>query len=160
MVSKKGLWLIKERLGCPPKFLSMIIQLHKDQHNQVRLNGDLSKSFPIVNGVKQGCVLAPTLFSILFSMKLKQAMEDLDDERAVYIRYRFDGSLLNLRRLEANSKTCEQLVRGLLFADDAALVAHTERALQHLTSCFAESVQLFSLDVNLKKTEVLHQPAP
>ena len=48
----------------------------------------------------------------------------------------------------------------LLFTDDAALVAHTQRALQRITSCFAESAQLFGLEVSLKKTEVLHQPAP
>jgi len=159
-VSRKGLWMIMERLGCPPKFLSMVIQLHNDQHGQVRLNSDLSEPFPIVNGVKQGCVLAPTLFSIFFSMMLKQATEDLDDDEAVYIRYRLDGSLFNLRRLHAHTKTLEQLIRDLLFADDAALVAHTERALQRLTSCFAEAAQLFGLEVSMKKTEVLHQPAP
>ncbi|XP_063600256.1 uncharacterized protein LOC134776430 [Penaeus indicus] len=159
-VSRKGLWMIMERLGCPPKFLSMVIQLHDDQRGQVRLNSDLSEPFPIVNGVKQGCVLAPTLFSIFFSMMLKQATEDLEDDEAVYIRYRLDGSLFNLRRLHAHTKTLEQLIRDLLFADDAALVAYTERALQRLTSCFAAAAQLFGLEVSLKKTEVLHQPAP
>lgn len=159
-VSRKGLWMIMERLGCPPKFLSMIIQLHEDQRGQVRLNGNLSEPFPIINGVKQGCVLAPTLFSIFFSTMLKQATEDLDDDEAVYIRYRLDGSLFNLRRLHAHTKTLEQMIRDLLFADDAALVAHTERALQRLTTCFAEATQLFGLEVSLKKTVVLHQPAP
>ena len=38
--------------------------------------------------------------------------------------------------------------------------AHSERALQHLTSCFAEAAQLFGLEVSLKKMEVLHQSAP
>ena len=159
-VSRKGLWLIMERLGCPPKFLGMIIQLHEDQRGQVRLNSDLSEPFPIGNGVKQGCVLAPTRFSIFFSMMLKQATEDLDDDDAVYIRYRPDGCLFNLRRLQAHTKTLEQLIHDLLFTDDAALVIHTERALQCLTSCFAEAAQLFGLEVSLKKMEVLHQPAP
>ena len=86
----------------------MITQLHEDQQGQVRLNSDFSKPFPIVDGVKQDCVLATTMFSILFSMMLKQAMKDLDDEHAVYIRYRFNGSLFNLRRLQAHTKTCEQ----------------------------------------------------
>ena len=149
-----------KRLGCPQKFLNMVIQLHEDQHGQIRLNNDLSEPFPITNGVKQGCVLAPTLFSIFFSMMLKQATDDLEDEDFVYIRYRLDGSLFNLRRLQAHTKTCERLIMDLLFADDAALVAHTQRALQHITSCFAESAQLFGLEVSLKKTEVLHQPAP
>lgn len=44
-------------------------------------------------------VLALTLFSIFFSMMLKQATEDLVDDDAVYIHYRLDSSLFNLRRL-------------------------------------------------------------
>lgn len=58
------------------------------------------------------------------------------------------------------NKTCEQLFRDLHDVDDAALVAHTERALQCLTRSFAEAAQLLGLEVSLKKTEVLHQPAP
>ena len=159
-VSRTGLWLILERLGCPPKFLQMVIQLHENQQGQIRLNGDLSETFPISNGVKQGCVLAPTLFSLFFSMMLKQANKDLDEEDGVYVRYRLDGSLFNLRRLQAHTKTLERLILDLLFADDAALVAHTERALQRITTCFADASRLFGLEVSLKKTEVLHQPAP
>ena len=53
-----------------------------------------------------------------------------------------------------------RLIQDLLFADDAALVAHTERALQRITSCFADASRLFGLEVSLKKTEVLHQSAP
>ena len=159
-VSRNGLWQILERLGCPPKFLSMVMQLHEDQRGQVRNSNDLSEPFTIINGVKQGCVLAPTLFTIFFRMMLQRATEDLGDEDGIYIRYRTDGSLCNLRRLQAHTKTLEQQIRELLFADDAALVAHTETALQRVTSCFAEASQLFSLEVSLKKTEVLHQPAP
>ena len=39
----------------------------------------------ISNGVKQGCVPAPTLFNIFFSMMLKHATQDLDDEDCVYV---------------------------------------------------------------------------
>ena len=91
---------------------------------------------------------------------LRQATEDLNDDDSIYIRYRLDGNLFNLRRLQAHTKTQEQLIQDLLFADDTALVAHTERALQRLTSCFAEAAQLFGLEISLKKTEVLHQSAP
>ncbi|XP_069745531.1 uncharacterized protein [Narcine bancroftii] len=95
-----------------------------------------------------------------FSMMLKQTMKDLNNEDAVYIWYCTDGSLFNLRHLQAHTKTQEQLVHELLFADDAALVAHSEPALQRLMSCFAETAKMFGLEVSLKKTEVLHQPAP
>lgn len=130
-VSRKGLRLIMEHIGCPPKFLSMVIQLHEDQYGQVRLHNDLFEPFPISNGVKQGCVLAPTLISIFFSMVLKQATNKFNnDDDAVYIRYRLDGSLFNVRRLQAYTNTLEQMIRDLPFADDVALVVHSERALQ------------------------------
>ena len=159
-VNRKALWQVMKRLGCPSKFLTMIMELHEGQMGQVRLGNDLSQPFSICNGVKQGCVLAPTLFSVFFSMMLSHAFQDLDDEDAVYIRYRLDGNLFNLRRLKSHTKTLQVLVRELLFADDAALVAHTETALQRLVSCFADSAHLFGLEVSLKKTEVLYQPAP
>ena len=104
-VSRKGLWQILERLGCPRKFLNMVIQLHEGQRGQIRLEGDLSESFPYSNGVKQGVVLAPTLFSTFFSMMLKQVNKDLQDEDGVYVRYRLDGSLFNIRRFQAHTKT-------------------------------------------------------
>ncbi|GAB1603816.1 hypothetical protein Ahia01_000662900, partial [Argonauta hians] len=158
-VSRKGLWTIMERLGCPPRFLDMIVQLHQGKLGQIRLNGDLSDPFPIANGVKQGCVLAPSLFSIF--MMLEQAMEGIeDDEGTVFIRYRLDGDLFNFRRLQAHSKTLQHAFRDLLYADDAAIVAHSESSLQLLISRFAEAAQLFGLEVSLSKTVVLHQPAP
>ena len=93
-------------------------------------------------------------------MMLKQVTEDLDEDGAVYIHYRFDGSLFNLRRLHAHTKTLELMFRDPLFDDDAALVAHSEIALQHPTSCFAEAAQFLGLKVSLKKAKVFHQPAP
>ncbi|KAJ7413320.1 hypothetical protein BTVI_43795 [Pitangus sulphuratus] len=158
--SRKDLWQILERLGCPPKFLKMIILLHEDQCDQVRYGDALSEPFLITNGVKQGCILAPTLFTIFFSMMLQRATEDLDEVNNIYIQYHTNGSLFNLRQLKAHTKTLNHLVRELLYADAAALVTHTEVALQCLTSCFAEAAELFGLEVRLKKTEVLYQPGP
>ena len=126
-VSRDGLWKILARLGCPPKFLTILRQLHEGQQGQVTHNGSLSGSFPISNGVKQGCILAPTLFSIFFSILLREAKEDLPD--GIYIRFRTDGSFFNLRRFLARTKTIEELISELLFADDCALLAHTEGAL-------------------------------
>ena len=54
----------------------------------------------------------------------------------------------------------EELITELLFADDCALLAHTERALQHLVNRFSDAAKNFSLTISLKKTEVLYQPPP
>ena len=144
----------------PGRFLSIVIQLHKYQRDQVRLNSDFSGSFPIVNGVKLSCVLALTLFSIIFIMILKYGIESLEDDGAVYICNGHERSLFNPRRLHAYTKTLEQLFRDLLIADVAALVAHIERDLQRITSCFAEAAHLFGLEVSFKKTEVRHKHLP
>ena len=63
-ISRPGLWSILSKLGCPPKFISMVRSLHDGMMARVIENGDVSDPFPVTNGVKQGCVLAPTLFSL------------------------------------------------------------------------------------------------
>ena len=89
---------------------------------------------------------------------LKQVTDDLDDKDGTYVGYHMDGGLFNLRHLQAHTMIQERLIRNLLFADDAALVAHTEKALQRITSCFADASQMFVLVISLIKSEVLHQP--
>ena len=64
-----------------------------------------------------------------------------------------DDSLFNLRCLQAHIKTQVRLIRGLLFVDNTALVAHTEQTLQCITFCFADASRLFGLDVSFRKTE-------
>ncbi|KAL8619589.1 hypothetical protein ACOMHN_019645 [Nucella lapillus] len=71
-----------------------------------------------------------------------------------------DGSLFYLRRLSAKTKTIEKLILEALFADDCALMAHTESPLQFIVNKFAEASRLFGLTISLGKTEVLFQPSP
>ena len=73
-----------ENPGAPWLSQTILRQLHEGQQGQVKHNGSLSGSFPISNGVKQGCVLAPTLFSTFFSIMLREAKEDLPV--GIYIR--------------------------------------------------------------------------
>ena len=87
---------------------------------------------------------------------LREAKEDLPD--GICIRFRTDGSLPNLLRLLARTKTIEELITELLFADDCALLAHTEEPLQHIVNRFSDATKNFGLTISLKKTEVLYQP--
>ena len=57
-------------------------------------------------------------------------------------------------------KPIEELITELLFADDCALLAHTEEALQHIVNRFSDATKNFGLTISLKKTEVLYQPPP
>ena len=72
----------------------------------------------------QGCVLAPTLFSIFFNMMIMQVNEDLVNEDNVYVRYRLDGSLFNLSYRAF--KLTPRLMRGLseTFSSQMMLMYH------------------------------------
>ena len=110
-------------------------------------------AFPISNSVKQGCILAPTLISIFFSIMLCEAKDDLPDD--IYISFRTDVSLFDLRHLLACTKTIKELIAELLFAEDSALLTHMEDALHHIVNCFSGAAKNFGLTISMKKTEVL-----
>ena len=124
----------------------------------VRDNGQTSPNFPVSNGVKQGCVLAPTLFSMMFSAMLQDAFRI--ERPGLDIRVRTDGGLFNLRRFKAKTKTHSVRVCELLFADDCALVAPNFDEMQRSVDLFSAACTDFGLTISTKKTEVLHQPAP
>ena len=108
--------------------------------------------------VKQGCVLASTLFSMMFSTMLTDAFEDGDN--GIPMRYRFDGKLFNLRRFQAKSKVQTAVLDEFLFADDMAKGAPTEEKMQKGMDQVSDSCDSYDLTISIKKTEVVFQPAP
>lgn len=121
----------------------------------VQYNGNTSDPFDIRSGVKQGCVLAPTLFGIFFALLLKHAFGSATE--GIYLHTRSDGRLFNLARLKAKTKVREALIRDMLFADDAAVATHTQQELQTLMDRFSQACKDFGLTISLKKTNVLGQ---
>ena len=63
------------KFGCPAKFIEMVRQFHDGMLARVQNDGEVSNPFPVTNGVKQGCALASTLFSMMFSAMLTDAFE-------------------------------------------------------------------------------------
>ena len=66
-VSRHRLWKIMAKFGCPPRFIAMVRQFHDVMQARVQNDGEFSELFEETNGVKPGCVIAPTLFSMMFS---------------------------------------------------------------------------------------------
>ena len=157
-VNRDALWRILEKLGCPPTFVDMFRQLHTGMKAQLNFNGSLSDPIPVDNGVKQGDIPAPTLFSIYFAVVLLHAFGSCDI--GIFIRYRTTGKLFDLRRFNAKSKTFSVLVRDLLYADDCDLVAHSAEDLQVIVDLFSNACSDFGLSISIKKTQVMFTPAP
>ena len=63
--------------GWPAKFIATEQQFHDSMFVRAQNDGEFSDPFPVTNGAKQGCVLAPTLFSMMFSVLLTHAFQDI-----------------------------------------------------------------------------------
>ena len=142
----------------------MVWQFHDGMLASIQNDGELSDPFPVTdlfpvkNGVKQGCVLALTLFSMMFSAMLTDAFQDGDN--GIPIRYRFDGKLFNLRRVQAKPKVQTEVLDEFLFADDMAKCAPTEEKMQKGLDQVSNSCDSYDRTISIKETEVVYQPAP
>ena len=155
LVSREGLFKLLPIIGCPPTLLNLIKSFHDNMKSTVQFDGNISDPFDIQSGVKQGCVLAPTLFGIFFALLLKHAFGQ--NTEGIYLHSRSDGKLFNASRLKAKTKVRQVLIRDMLFADDAAIATHNEDELQRLMDQFSKACNDFGLTISVKKTQILHQ---
>ncbi|VDM02514.1 unnamed protein product [Schistocephalus solidus] len=124
-----------QNFGCPERFTRMVRQLHDDMIARVTDNGAVSEALAVTNGVKQDCVLALKLFSIMFSAMIMNAYRD--ERPGLRIAYRVDGRLFNQRWMHFNSRVSTATVHELLFPDDSALDATIEGGMQRSMDLFA-----------------------
>jgi hypothetical protein len=157
LVDRRALFTVLTKIGCPPTLLALIKSFHNDMQAQIQFDGSLSDSFPIHRGVKQGCVLAPTLFGLYFSLVFKTAYDNLSSNVGVSLLSRDDGNFFNLARFKSKTLTEKITIRELLYADDAALCASSAEQLQDLLDCFADSCDKFGLTISLRKTVTMSQ---
>ena len=107
------------KFDCPPRFIAMVRQFHDGMQACGQNDGEFYEPFEVKNGVKQGCAMAPTLFSMMFSVMLRFP-----------IRYRFDGNIFNLRRLQAKTKVQTIVLDELFYADDMVKNTSSEAKMQ------------------------------
>ena len=94
----------------------------------------------------------------MFSAMLTDAFQDGDN--GIHIRYRCDGKLSNLRRLQAKFKVQTEVLDELLFTDDMAKGAPTEQKTQIGVDQVSDSCDRYDLTISTKKTEVVYHQAP
>lgn len=157
-VDRSGLWHVLSKIGCPSRFIAVIRSFHDGMTARIIESGVMSDSFEVTSGTKQGCVLAPLLFSIYFTAMLSVAFKDCN--AGVPIQFHTDRNLFDLRKLQAKSKVQLSVIRDLLFADDCALAAHSQQESQNLIDRFSAACTRFGLTVSSQKTEVMHQVRP
>ena len=154
-VNRDMLWKVLEKIGCPPRFMAIIKDFHNGMSARVSAGGLLSNEFEVSVGVKQGCVLAPTIFNIYLAAITLLARYNLSPDNSIAVNYRLDGNLFNLQRLKAYTKTRTAHIFDLQYADDAAYVAPNSLLLQQSIDIYNNTYSAAGMCINAGKTEVL-----
>ena len=102
------------------------------------------------------CLGINAVWSLMFSAMLTDAFRDGDV--GIGIRYRTDGMLFNLRRLQAKTKVMADIIRDFLFVNNCTLNAGSEADMHCSVDKFSTACTNFGLTISTKNTEVLHQP--
>ena len=129
-----SLWRILEAYGFPVKVINILKDMYAENQCCVRHNGEQSEWFHVKTGVRQGCVISPTLFLIVIDWVMRRATVD-----------RPRGLVWGLT---ARLEDCD-------FADDIALLAHTQNDIQEKTSRVDETARSVGLKIHPDKTKVM-----
>ena len=156
-VPRPAMWAVLRRFGCPPDFVTLVSSLHEGMVGRICHQNSLSDPFPITGGLKQGCVLAPTCFSLYMAAMFNEIPPEAP---SIDIRYRMDGGLFNLNRLRARTRTSNISVREMQYADDNATPTQTADDLQRTADSYNAAYELFGMQVNSDKTKALIQSPP
>lgn len=131
-LNRKSIWKKMEKFGIPKKLINLVKMTTENSKCKVRVEGELSETFEVETGVRQGDGLSPLLFNI--------AIEDaLQMTRQTNLGIKV-GSNINV----------------LAFADDVTLLAETKEDLEQLTSIFIQETVQMGLVINDEKTKYIH----
>ena len=134
LVEWKSLFLLLMEKKVSPIFVRLLLYVYCNQYCDVKWNSSFSKSFSVSNGVRQGAVSSPLLFSVY-----------IDD-------------LIKLLRKSGLGCRIDNFFYGVLgYADDLLLLSASRTGLQAMVSIcekFAKSRRLkFSTDDNPAKSK-------
>jgi hypothetical protein len=126
-----------QKTGIDENDMAVIANLYWQQTTQVKVGTILSDPVQIRRGVRQGCVLSPSLFNVYTDFIFREIEEENTEEETPGIVV--GGHIIN----------------NLRYADDTALIAGSEEDLQTLVDTIKEESNKYGLNINKKKTQTM-----
>ena len=148
--------------------LAVIRQFHDGMEACVRLDdGECLDKFDVGQGLRQGCVLAPLLFSMFFTAAVLRVAQKrfLADaaitDNMVQLQRKKEGvkkgtsrtGKVDGRRGEEGEEV--QRLWGMLYADDAGIVSRSSEGLERIMTVIVTACSSFGLTVSEAKTEIM-----
>ncbi|CAF4650620.1 unnamed protein product [Rotaria sp. Silwood2] len=125
----------------------MLQLLYEDTSAQVRIDDDVSESFVMNTGVRQGCILSPILFNVHVDYIMKQIIKQANVQD-VKLSYRLGDFWLSGK---GNGSHHVHLLT-LMYADDIVIMCDNPKNLEHFIKAFERVTNDFGLNMNIKKT--------
>ena len=133
-VHRPALWKILRHYGIPEKVVNIIKMLYQEFNAKVICGQELSGTFKINTGVKQGCILSPFLFCLAIDWVMKESLEG----NKTGIQWTFNETLEDLD-----------------FADDVVLLSQRFKDMQIKTNTIYTQAQKIGLKMNMAKTKTM-----
>nr|KAG5710144.1 hypothetical protein BaRGS_006663 [Batillaria attramentaria] len=133
-VDREALWKLLRHYGVPGKIISLIQCTYQDRSCRIAHAGQLSESFEVKTGVRQGCLLSPFLFLLVIDWIMKTTTAG---------------------RKDGIQWTLWTQLDDLDFADDLALLSHSHSQMQDKTTRLEATSAGTGLKINRKKTELM-----
>lgn len=154
-VPREALWRVLIKYGVPQSMLNVIRSLHDGMSAEVTVDGQVAPEFEVCNGLRQGCVIAPTLFNLYFALVMEQWRVKCS-EFGVDVFYKCGGKLVG----ERTRRPFHIKVTELLFADDAAAVGTDRESMECAAIELERIIKAWGLTLSVAKTKLLVAGVP
>jgi hypothetical protein len=134
-INRSILWSVLLKSGIQGKMIRALKGIYSSVQSCVLCNGGLSEYFQCLQGLKQGCILSPEIFSLLIN--------DLALEILAKARH---GVSLGAAEID---------LFLLMFADDLTLLATTIVGLQNQLNALSTAAVRLGLTINLDKSKII-----
>lgn len=132
-VDRQSLWKILKVIGVPDKICRLFKALYDTSESCVRVNNICSEWFPVLTGVRQGCVAAPDLFNCVI-----------------------DYLMLSVSARVAGVQIGDFRLSDLEYADDTLILGSTIEGIKAALQIYDTEALKLGLQINWTKTKVMH----
>ena len=132
-----ALWATMQKYNISANLVRTIEQLYDKATSAVQMNGSIGEWFRTTVGVREGCLLSPTLFNIFLERIMSDALEEHDGTFSIGGR-----NITNLR-----------------FADDIDALAEEEQELEVLVESLDKTCTRDKMEISAEKTKLMTNSA-